>query len=60
MNLGYGATASSPKTAERLKYYNPAVDVELMNRDRLYTRSIKELSGLTEGYVAKPVPGRGC
>jgi 3-hydroxyacyl-CoA dehydrogenase len=56
MNLGYGATASSPKTAERLKYFRPDADVELMNRDRLYTRSIKELSALTVDYVAKPVP----
>ena len=56
MNLGYGATASSPKTADRLKYYKPDTDVEIMNRDRLYTRSIKELSALTVGYAAKPVP----
>lgn len=56
MNLGYGATASSPKTAERLMYYKPDTDVELMNRDRLYTRSIKELSALTVNYVAKTVP----
>ncbi|MFT5893337.1 MAG: 3-hydroxyacyl-CoA dehydrogenase [bacterium] len=56
LNLGYGATASSPKTAERLKYYKPDNDVELMNRDRLYTRSIKELSDLAEDYIAKPVP----
>lgn len=56
MNLGYGATASSPKTAERLMYFKPDTDVELMNRDRLYTRSIKELSALTVDYVAKPVP----
>jgi 3-hydroxyacyl-CoA dehydrogenase len=56
MNLGYGATASSPKTAERLKYYRPDTDVELMNRDRLYTRSIKELNALAVDYVAKPVP----
>ena len=56
MNLGYGATASSPKTAERLKYYKPDSDIELMNRDRLYTRSIKELSALSVDYVAKPVP----
>jgi len=56
MNLGYGATASSPKTAERLKYYRADTDVELMNRDRLYERSLKELTALTEGYVARPVP----
>ncbi|MGK0230937.1 MAG: 3-hydroxyacyl-CoA dehydrogenase [Gammaproteobacteria bacterium] len=56
MNLGYGATASSPKTAERLKYYRPDTDVELMNRDRLYTRSIKELNALAVDYVVKPVP----
>lgn len=56
MNLGYGATASSPRMARRLQYFNPDVDVELMNRDRLYTRSIEELSALALGYTPKAVP----
>ncbi len=56
MKLGYGATASSPKTAERLHYYKPGHDVEVMNRDRLYARSIQELTALSDNYVVKTVP----
>ena len=56
MNLGYGAMASSPKNAEKLQYYKPGHDVELMNRDRLYTRSLQELASLGDGYSAKPRP----
>jgi len=56
MNLGYGAMASSPKSAEKLQYYKPGNDVELMNRDRLYTRSLQELASLSGGYSAKARP----
>ena len=56
MNLGYGAMASSPKTAERLQYFKPDNDVELMNRDRLYSRSVQELDTLAEHYQAPSVP----
>ncbi len=56
MNLGYGAMASSPKTAERLQYYKPDNDVELMNRDRLYTRALQELQSLKSGYSVKLRP----
>lgn len=56
MKLGYGATASSPKTAERLMYFKPNHDVEIMNRDRLYARSIQELAALAENYSPKSKP----
>ena len=56
MKLGYGATASSPKTAERMQYFKPGHDVEVMNRDRLYTRSVQELSALAENYTPKSQP----
>lgn len=56
MNLGYGAMASSPKTAERLQYYRPDNDIELMNRDRLYTRSVQELQSLGHQYSAPQQP----
>ncbi|NND89404.1 MAG: 3-hydroxyacyl-CoA dehydrogenase [Granulosicoccus sp.] len=50
MNLGYGATASSPQLAERLRYFDPAIDVSVMNRDRLYTRSVRALDALGQDY----------
>ncbi len=56
MKLGYGATASSPKTAERMQYFKPGHDFEVMNRDRLYTRSVQELSALAENYSPKSEP----
>jgi len=56
MNLGYGAMASSPKTAERLQYFKPQSDIELMNRDRLYSRSLQELDALAEHYQAPEKP----
>jgi len=56
MKLGYGATASSPQTAERLKYFKRDTDIELMNRDRLYTRAVQALKALQENYVPESVP----
>lgn len=56
MNLGYGAMASSPKTAERLQYYKPGCDVELMNRDRLYTRSVQEITTMASTYTPPSQP----
>lgn len=56
MNLGYGAMASSPKTAEQLQYFKPNNDVELMNRDRLYSRSLQELDSLVANYHASEKP----
>lgn len=56
MNLGYGAMASSPKTAERLQYFKPDSDIELMNRDRLYSRSVQELGTLAQQYSAPLFP----
>ena len=50
MNLGYGAMASSPELAMRLQYFKPDHDVQLMNRDRLYQRSIQALDNLAKAY----------
>ncbi len=55
MNIGYGATAHSPQTAERLKYFKPDHDEWIMNRDRLYTRSLDVLDRLSTSY-APPEP----
>ncbi|MBX2884677.1 MAG: enoyl-CoA hydratase/isomerase family protein [Granulosicoccus sp.] len=56
MNLGYGATASSPYHAERLQYYRPEHDRQIMNRDRLYSTSIKALDELTKNYQPPSEP----
>lgn len=56
MNLGYGATASSPATAERLQYFKRGHDIEVMNRDRLYSRSIHELDALGAAYTPPDEP----
>lgn len=56
MNLGYGATASSHRQAERLQYFRPDKDIFVMNRDRLYAQSIKALDCLTEQYTPPDVP----
>ncbi len=56
MNLGYGAMASSPQTAERLQYFDPKLDVSVMNRDRLYQRSLQALDDLGAGYVVPQEP----
>ena len=56
MNLGYGAMASSPKQAEALQYYRPGQDVSVMNRDRLYSRSLHALEELIVDYQVPAEP----
>lgn len=56
MNLGYGATASSPQLAEALQYYKPQKDASVMNRDRLYSRSLQALEALSAGYQVPAEP----
>lgn len=56
MNLGYGATASSPQLAEALQYYKPGEDASVMNRDRLYSRSILALEDLSARYQPPAEP----
>ena len=56
MNLGYGAMASSPQTAQRLQYFRPDKDQWVMNRDRLYTRSLSALDELSAGYSSAVTP----
>ena len=50
MNLGYGATGSSPALAERLRYFRPGTDASVMNRDRLYSAGVARLRELAAGY----------
>ncbi len=56
MNLGYGATASSPQSAGKLQFFKPEHDQWVMNRDRLYTQSILALDALCADYQAPERP----
>ncbi len=56
MNLGYGASGSSPDLSERLAYFNSANDESVINRDRLYTGALTKLKGLTAGYQPPTEP----
>jgi len=56
MNLGYGATGSSPDLSARLNYFNSSTDETVINRDRLYAQAIKKLNLLVSGYQAPDEP----
>ena len=56
MNIGYGATGSSPALAERIGYFRPGIDRSLMNRDALYTTGVARVRELGEGYAPPSVP----
>ena len=56
MNLGYGASGSSPDLSERLAYYDAQTDQTVINRDRLYTAAIAKLKTLSVDYAAPDEP----
>ena len=56
MNLGYGATGSSPDLSARLNYFNSSTDETVINRDRLYAQAINKLNSLVSGYQAPDEP----
>ena len=56
MNIGYGASGSSPLMAERLAYYRPDHDTSVMNRDRLVTQACQELDAMATGYTPPVEP----
>ena len=56
MNLGYGASGSSPDLAERLMYFDNAHDTTVINRDRLFTSAIDKLKSLALNYQAPTEP----
>ncbi len=56
MNLGYGASGSSPELSERLAYFNSDTDKSVINRDRLYSTAIEKLTSLTADYKAPVEP----
>jgi len=56
MNVGYGATATSPDLAQRLTYYREEVDDQVINRDRLFSTAVDAVKNLQTGYKPPPVP----
>jgi len=56
MNLGYGASGSSPELSARLAYFDSDKDETIINRDRLYDAAIKKLNSLTDGYQVPSEP----
>ena len=56
MNIGYGATASSPELAIPLQYFKAEHDIAVMNRDRLYTSASHELDVMRDGYTPLAEP----
>lgn len=56
MNIGYGATGSSPELATKLGYFREEVDKSVMNRDRLYSEAVKAVQSLSHHYQAPLEP----
>ncbi len=56
LNLGYGATGSSPPLAAKLRYFVPGRDEAVIDRDRLYARGVARLRELAPGYVPPQRP----
>jgi len=56
MNIGYGATGSSPELSARLQYFRPDHDETVMNRDRLLPRAIAIVNEMAPRYKPQPAP----
>ena len=56
MNIGYGATGSSPQLSARMMYFLESRDETVMNRDRLLPRAIEMITGMQPGYTAPRPP----
>jgi len=56
MNVGYGATGTSPELAARLSYYREGHDEQVINRDRLLAAALAAVSDLQAGYQAPQPP----
>ena len=52
MNIGYGATGSSPQLSARMMYFLDGHDETVMNRDRLLPRAIEMITDMRDGYQA--------
>ncbi|MDP6218618.1 MAG: 3-hydroxyacyl-CoA dehydrogenase NAD-binding domain-containing protein, partial [Alphaproteobacteria bacterium] len=56
MNIGYGATGSSPQLSARMMYFRDGHDETVMNRDRLLPRAIEMIAEMQDGYKTPPTP----
>ena len=56
MNIGYGATGSSPQLSARMMYFRDGHDETVMNRDRLLPRAIEMIAEMQDGYKMPPPP----
>ena len=56
MNIGYGATGSSPQLSARMMYFRDGHDETVMNRDRLLLRAIEMIAEMQDGYKTPPPP----
>lgn len=56
LNLGYGATGSSPPLAAKLRYFLPGRDAAVIDRDALYPRGVARLRELGPGYAPPARP----
>ena len=56
MNLGYGATGSSPELSGKLQYYRDGHDETVMNRDRLLSRAISIIGEMQDNYITPRKP----
>ena len=56
MNIGYGATGSSPQLSARMMYFRDGHDETVMNRDRLLPRAIEMIAEMQDGYKKPPPP----
>ncbi|MEX0503939.1 3-hydroxyacyl-CoA dehydrogenase NAD-binding domain-containing protein [Alphaproteobacteria bacterium LSUCC0719] len=56
MNIGYGATGSSPQLSARMMYFLESRDDTVMNRDRLLPRAIEMVTAMQDGYRAPRPP----
>jgi len=56
MNIGYGASGTSPELSARLAYFNPDNDSVVINRDRLYNEGLDKLRALAKNYAPPTAP----
>ncbi len=56
MNIGYGATGSSPQLSARMMYFLESRDDTVMNRDRLLPRAIEMVTAMQDGYRTPQPP----
>jgi len=56
MNVGYGATGTSPELAQKLGYYREEKDQQVINRDRLYAGAVDAVTHLQSGYTPPDEP----